>query len=166
VSAANAVADWLRLRGLLKGRAGKSDLLRWCHRGQLDGSLSVSLQATPDEAAGPLLHRLGGAARRLKLLDVRVKPGEPMELQVEFSLPERKVEKWSVEDVPGLLHNLNDLYRGEPDVSGGVLLGEFQDMWQLWAVPKPDLRELLERRWFEPRNRSDLESLFKPRDED
>jgi hypothetical protein len=152
---ANPVAEWLRKRSLLKGRAGKGDLVRWCHKGQLDGGLSVSLRATPDEAFGTLVKLLNA---KLKLLDVRVRAGEPMELQVEYLLgEERKVERWAVEDVPGLVHNLNDLYRDDALVKAGVVLGEFFDMWQLWAVDKAVVRELLPMRWFEPRNRRALE---------
>lgn len=158
---ANAVAEYLRKRGVLHGRAGKGDVLRWCHKGQLDGGLSVSLRATPDEAFGGLVKLLGA---RLKLIDVRVKPGEPMELQVEYPLGEgQKAERWAVEDVPGLVHNLNDLFRADQAVKAGVVLGEFDDMWQLWAVEKTLLRELLDQRWFEPRNRRSLEG---PREDD
>lgn len=154
---ANPVAEWLRTRGLLRGRAGKSDLIRWCHKGQLKGALSVSLRVTPDEAFGGVVQLLGA---RLKLADVRVRAGEPMELQVEYPVgEERKVERWAVEDVPGLVHNLNDLYRRDDTVKAGVVLGEFDDMWQLWAVEKPVLKELLQTRWFEPRNRRALEGL-------
>ncbi len=145
----------MRRKRLLTGRAGKGDLLRWCHKGQLDGGLSVSLRATPDEAFGAVVQALGA---RLKLNDVRVKPGEPMELQVEYAAgEERKVERWAVEDLPGLVHNLNDLYRESPQVKAGVVLGEFEDMWQLWAVEKKLVREMLGLRWFEPRNRRELE---------
>ncbi|MFT3840223.1 MAG: hypothetical protein QM723_24765 [Myxococcaceae bacterium] len=129
--------------------------MRWCHKGQLDGGLSVSLRATPDEAFGGVVKLLGA---KLKLLDVRVRPNEPMELQVEYPLGEElKVERWAVEDVPGLVHNLNDLFRARPEVKAGVVLGEFDDMWQLWAVEKTLLAELLQQRWFEPRNRRALE---------
>ena len=154
----NAVAEYLRKRGLLHGRAGKGDPLRWCHKGQLTFGLSVSLRATPDEAFGSVVTLLGA---KVKLVDVRVRAGEPMELQVEYPLgEERKVEKWAVEDVPGLVHNLNDLCRGSAEVKAGVVLGEFDDMWQLWAVGKLQLSELLQLRWFEPRNRRALEALF------
>ncbi len=161
----NPAADWLRARGLLSGRAGKSDLLRFCHHGQLLGGLSVSLKATPDEVVGPLTHLLGGAAKKLKVLDVRVREGEPMELQVEYALPEAHAERWAVEDVPGLLHNLNDLYAHQADVAAGVLLGEFDDMWQLWAVPKSLLPELIRQRWFFPPKDSLLERLARPGEE-
>ncbi len=158
----NPLAEWLRGRKLFKGRAGKGDLLRWCHAGQLTGGLSVSLAATPDEVLGPLTHALGGEAKKLKVLDVRVRPGEPMELQVELPLAEPRTERWAVEDVPALVHNLNDLYRDAPGVGAGVVLGEFEDMWQLWVVSKPVLKELLGLRAFEPRNRRQLEGLFAP----
>ena len=163
------LATWLRERQLLKGRgrlsgqasrplSGHGELLRWCHQGRLAGGLSASLQATADEVVGPLAHGLGGEATRFKVLDVRLKAGEPMELVVQVD-PKGTVERWAIEDVPGLVHNLNDLYRDEPSVAAGAVLGEFQDMWQLWVVSKPVLAELLQQPWFEPRRRAQLESL-------
>lgn len=137
---------------LLQGKGRQNSLLKLCHAGRLVGGLSVSWQVTPDEAIGALAHLKGGLATKLRVVDVRGKT--PMQLEVRFELPPDVLreddgprvvtEKWDVEDVPGLVHNLNDLYRDLRDVKLLVVLGEWEDMLQLWALPRPVLRELLE----------------------
>lgn len=137
---------------LLQGKGRQSSLLKLCHAGRLVGGLSVSWQVTPDEAIGALAHLKGGLATKLRVVDVRGKA--PMQLEVRFELPPDVLredegprvvtEKWDVEDVPGLVHNLNDLYRDVRDVKLLVVLGEWEDMLQLWALPRPTLRELLD----------------------
>jgi hypothetical protein len=147
-----SLAQRLKALELLTGRGRQTSLLKLCHAGRLVGGLSVSWQVTPDEAIGAVTHVMGGLASRLRVLDVRGR--SPMMLEVRFELspdvlreddgPRVKEEKWEVEDVPGLVHNLNDLYRDERDVKQVVVLGEWEDMWQLWAVARPALRELLD----------------------
>ncbi len=137
---------------LLQGKGRQTSLLKLCHAGRLVGGLSVSWQVTPDEAIGALAHLEGGLATKLRVVDVRGKT--PMQLEVRFELPPDVLredegprvvtEKWDVEDVPGLVHNLNDLYRDVRDVKLIVVLGEWEDMVQLWALPRPTLRELLD----------------------
>ncbi|MER2566867.1 MAG: hypothetical protein ABTQ32_39445 [Myxococcaceae bacterium] len=137
---------------LLQGKGRQTSLLKLCHAGRLVGGLSVSWQVTPDEAIGALAHLKGGLASKLRVIDVRGKT--PMQLEVRFELPPDVLredegprvvtEKWDVEDVPGLVHNLNDLYRDVRDVKFLVVLGEWEDMLQLWALPRPTLRELLD----------------------
>lgn len=135
---------------LLQGKGRQTSLLKLCHAGRLVGGLSVSWQVTPDEAIGALAHLKGGLASKLRVIDVRGKT--PMQLEVRFELPPDVLregprvvtEKWDVEDVPGLVHNLNDLYRDVRDVKLLVVLGEWEDMLQLWALPRPTLRELLD----------------------
>lgn len=139
---------------LLQGKGRQNSLLKLCHAGRLVGGLSVSWQVTPDEAIGALAHLKGGLATKLRVVDVRGKT--PMQLEVRFELPPHVLreddgprvvtEKWDVEDVPGLVHNLNDLYRDLRDVKLLVVLGEWEDMLQLWALPRPVLRELLDDR--------------------
>jgi len=110
-----------------------------CHGGRLKGGLSVSLRATPDELLGPLTLALGGAARQLKVVDVRT--GTPMVMEMEW----RSVrEKWELVDLEALVHNLNDLLAPELDVAAAVVLGEWEDMLELWCVPKTVLVGLLE----------------------
>lgn len=142
----------LKALKLLQGKGRQSSLLKLCHAGRLVGGLSVSWQVTPDEAIGALAHLKGGLATKLRVIDVRGKA--PMQLEVRFELPPDVLredegprvvtEKWDVEDVAGLVHNLNDLYRDLRDVKLLVVLGEWEDMLQLWALPRPLLRELLD----------------------
>ncbi|MBE2252039.1 MAG: hypothetical protein IAE78_21060 [Myxococcus sp.] len=141
----------LKSLDLLTGRGRQPTLLKLCHAGRLVGGLSVAWQVTPDEAIGAVTHAMGGLATKLKVLDVR--GAAPMQLEVRFELPPDVLreaggprvltEKWDVADVPGLVHNLNDLYRDARDVRPVVVLGEWADMVQLWAVPRPALRALL-----------------------
>lgn len=151
----------VRELGLVKGRGAlPRSLLAACHHGRLDGGLSISLRATPDEVLGPLLHAMGGAARRLKLLDVRTTT--PPVLEVAF---DALLEKWEVEGVEGLVHNLNDLLRGEAETRLLAVLGEWEDMLQVWALARSPLRALLDARVLDDaRNASVLRRLLEPRD--
>lgn len=118
-------------------------LRRACHDERLVGGLSLSLRALPDEVVGPLTYAMGGAARKLRVLDVR--DGPPLMMEVAWATLH---EKWDVEDVPALIHNLNSVFEAEGDVKTLVVLGEWEDMLQVWAVPKPRVeavRELLRR---------------------
>ncbi len=152
----------VRELGLVKGRGAlPRTLLAACHGGRLDGALSISLRATPDEVMGALLHAQGGAARRVRLLDVRTTT--PPVLEVGFDALH---EKWEVEGVEGLIHNLNDLLRGEADARLLVVLGEWQDMLQVWALERAALRQLLDRRVLDDaRNASTLRRLLEPPDD-
>lgn len=147
------LSSHLKALGLLTtGRGRARSLLQLCHAGRLVGGLSVSLAATPDEAVGPLTHLMGGLAKSLRVLDVRGQ--RPMELEVQFDAPadvlrddegpRRRVERWELEDVAGLAHNLNDLCRDERDVKLVAVLGDWEDMLQLWALERKALRALLE----------------------
>jgi len=138
------LGETLRALKLLTGSRPVKSLLRACHAGRLVGGLSVSLQATPDEVVGPLCHAVGGAARALKVLDVR--GGPPLELEVRWG---QVHERWALEDVAGLCHNLNDLYRGEASTAAIAVLGDWEDMLQLWCVSRADLPRLLRARVLE-----------------
>lgn len=159
----------LRELELLTGKGRQSTLLKLCHASRLVGGLSVAWRVTPDEAIGALTHAMGGRAAKLRVLDVR--GASPMQLEVRFELPPDVLredegprvgtEKWDVADVPGLVHNLNDLYRDEPAVKLVVVLGEWEDMVQLWALPRPALRALLEDGLLdEARNAATLRALL------
>jgi hypothetical protein len=127
-------------------------LLRLCDAGLLERGLTVALGVRPDELVGPLTMAMGGAARRFKVVDVRERPS--LELHV---LAGEMSERWEVEDLPALVHNLNDLYREAPDVRAIAVLGEWNDALQLLCVEKRVLPRLLRERFFEPRNREALE---------
>ncbi len=117
------------------------DLLKRCHEGRLEGGLSFSLRATPDEVVGALTHALGGEAKALRVLDVRM--GPPMELEIQSG---ELHEKWEVVDQPALIHNLNDLFKDAPAVKLAAVLGEWDDMLQVWCIEKTSLPDLLARR--------------------
>ncbi len=151
----------LRELGLLVG-AGKAPkgLLALVHAGRVVGGLSISLRATPDEVFGSLVQALGGAATRLRLLDVRT--GQPPVLEVQWG---ELREKWEVEDVAGLVHNLNDLFRDERDVRLGLVLGEWEDMLEVLCVPKALAPKLFASRLLDgARNASAVRRLLEPRD--
>ena len=119
-------------------------MLRLCHAGRLDGGLSVSLGALPDEVVGALAWAMGGVAATLRVHDVR--GIRPMMLEVKVG---DAVEKWEVEGVEGLVHNLNDLYRQDAGVRAVAVLGEWEDMLELWCVPKTARGALLDGRLLE-----------------
>ena len=129
-------------------------LLRLCDAGLLEGGLAVAWGVRPDELVGPLTHAMGGAARRFKVVDVRERPA--LELHI---LAGEVSERWEVEDLAVLVHNLNDVYREAADVRAIALLGEWNDALQLLCVDKRALPRLLRERFFEPRNREALERL-------
>lgn len=139
-----SVVDELKRLELLKGRGKQTDLRKLCHAGRLVGGLSISLRATADEVIGPLTFALGGAAKALRVIDVRI--GAPIVLEIEAG---ELHEKWELVDLQALTHNLNDLYRSVTDVKAAVALGEWEDMLQVWCVEKAVLPALLERRLLE-----------------
>jgi hypothetical protein len=111
----------------------------------------VALGVRPDELVGPLTLAMGGAARRLKVVDVRERPALELHIQAgELS------ERWEVEDVPALVHNLNSLYQPEPQVRAVAVLGEWEDALQLWCLDKQVLPRLWRLPFFAPLNRADL----------
>jgi hypothetical protein len=140
----------LKALGQLKGRVGKKprSLLQLCHAGKLRGGLSVALGVMPDEAFAPLCHAMGLPA--LKLLDVRGASHGATQLDVR--LASGAVEKWEVEGVEGLVHNLNDLVRETKGASPCAVLGEWEDMLQLWCAPTDVLSVALRERWLDARN--------------
>lgn len=133
--------DELKRLKLIAGRGKQSDLVRLGHAGRLKGGLSVSLRATPDEVIGPLTFAMGGEARALRVLDVRT--GLPLVVEIQAR---ELTEKWELVDVPALVHNLNDLYRDAAQVRAVAVLGECDDMLQLWCFEKSVLPRLLQRR--------------------
>ncbi|MBJ6760353.1 hypothetical protein JGU66_06230 [Myxococcaceae bacterium JPH2] len=164
-----SLLDALDHEHLLKNRAVAAEhvragepphvsLLRLCDAGALAGGLSVAYGVRPDELVGPLTAAMGGAARRLKITDVRERP--VLTLHVESEGVE---ERWEVEDVAALAHNLNDLYRAAPDVRVIVLLGEWEDAYQLVCVEKRALPRLLKQTFFAPFNLEQLRGLVSAR---
>jgi hypothetical protein len=129
-------------------------LLRLCEAGLLEGGLSVASGVRPDELFGPLCGLVGGRAREVKVADVRDRP--VFELVIHF---QGRDERWELEGVEGLVHNLNDLLKDDPSARAVAVLGEWQDALQLWCVEKKLLPRLWKERFFAPRNASQLREL-------
>ena len=140
----------LKALGQLKGRVGKKprSLLQLCDAGRLRGGLSIALDVTPDEAFAPLVHAM--ELQGLKLLDVRTIDGDATRLDVR--LHDGTLEKWEVHGVEGLIHNLNDLCRLQPEASPCAVLGEWEDMLQVWCAPRDVFAAALGERWLDARN--------------
>jgi hypothetical protein len=132
---------------LVPGEPPEVSLLRLCDAGLLHGGLSVALGVRPDELVGPLTQAMGGAARGFKLVDVRER--KTLELHV---LVGDSTERWEVEDLSALVHNLNDLYRDAADVRAVAILGEWADALQLLCTDKRSLPRLLRQPFFLPVN--------------
>jgi hypothetical protein len=139
---------------LVPGEPPHVALLRLCDAGLLHGGLSVALGVRPDELVGPLTLAMGGPARHLKIVDVRERP--TLELHV---LVGERTERWELEDMAALVHNLNDLYRESEQVRAVAVLGEWADALQLLCVEKRALPRLLRQSFFAPVNSSQLEAL-------
>jgi hypothetical protein len=156
LSSLHLLRDAEAARALLPaGERPEVSLLRLCEAGLLTGGLSVALGVGADELVGPLTQAMGGAARRLRVTDVREDPRARGVLQLEVLAAER-TEKWEVEDLYALVHNLNDLYRDAADVARVAVLGEWEDALQLWCVPRALLPRLLREPFFQPQNRRAL----------
>jgi hypothetical protein len=140
---------------LVAGEPSHVSLLRLCDEGLLAGGLTVAYDVRPDELVGPLTAAMGGAARRFKLVDVREKP--VLELHI---LAGDVTERWEVEDLAALVHNLNDLYRTAADVRAVAVLGEWHDALQLLCVDKRALPRLLRQSFFAPANQRQLSGLL------
>lgn len=130
----------LPLMGLAKGEGPlPRTLLEACHEARLVGGHSLSLRASPDEVVGWLAHAMGGAAKALKVLDV--KKGEPPVLEVQCG---EVREDWPARDLPELIQFLNGLFPDDDEVKALVVIGEWEDMLQVWAVSNDALEVLLE----------------------
>lgn len=146
------------VRARLVDRSDPRVLPELCDLGVLEGGLSVALDLQPDELIGPLLARIGGPATRLKVEDVREGDGV-LELAVSFAGREHLLEARRTFE---LVDALNGLLVDERGARAVAVLGEWNDMLQLWAIPKARLADLARHRWFAPEN---LDSLFAgPRD--
>jgi len=139
---------------LVPGEPPHVALLRLCDAGLLQGGLSVALGVRPEELVGPLTLAMGGPARRFKLVDVRERP--TLELHV---LVGERTERWEVEDLAALVHNLNDLYRESEQVRAVAVLGEWADALQLLCVDKRALPRLLRQSFFAPVNAPQLGAI-------
>jgi hypothetical protein len=134
---------------------GHQTLLVLCNDGLLDGGMSVALDLRPDELIGPLCERIGGRARALKVLDARDDPEQ--ELLVDAGEGE---EAWPVRDTRDLVDRVNEAFESDPEARAVAVLGEWEDMLQLWCVPREALASLIRAPFFEAENRSRLSALL------
>lgn len=143
----------LRELKLVTGKGKEKTLLQLCDAGRLVGGMSFSLRVTPDEAIGPLALALGV---RVKVLDVREAP-----LRLLVSLGGK--EQWlTASDLPQLVDALNEALRAQAGRKVAALLGEHEDMWQLWCLSPEVLGEGLEDGWLWPLNAASLKVILPP----
>lgn len=132
------------LRLLRKERPPAEPLRTLCHHGYLKGGLSIALDVKIDEALGPLLELIGGAARTMRVLDIQ---GQVFSVKVGST-----EHIWELDSLESLIDTLNRAFASSPEVKALALLGEWEDMLQIWALPKPMLPRLAEHPWFRPTN--------------
>ncbi len=133
---------------------GQLPLVALCDAGVLDGALSIALDLRSDELIGPLCERIGGAARSLKVLDVRDDPEGT--LIVDAGNGE---ESWEVREPRDLVERCNDEFRSDAEARAVAVLGEWEDSLQLWCIPKHALSSLLRAPFFQAENRARLSAL-------
>ncbi len=130
-------------------------LLRLCAAEALIGAISVSADVRPDELIGPLVSLIEGSARELRVLD-----------SLDSAVPELiityrgRIWDWKVSSLSDLVNELNRLFQEDPRARAVAVLGEWDDMLQLWCVPKEALSLLLRERFFQTQNQAELATLL------
>ncbi len=125
--------------GLVRGTEPLPQTLRRaCFEGRLVGGLCLSLRATPDEVFGPLTQVMGGSAATLRVVEVMTRP--TLHMQVEH---QHQVLNWALTDIESLIEHLNTHFLDEPQVKLLVVLGEWEDMLQVWALQDDCLAALV-----------------------
>jgi hypothetical protein len=77
-----------------------------CHHGFLTGGMSIALDVKIDEALGPLLEAIGGAALTIRVLDIRGKV---------FSVKLGDVQhEWEIDGLESLIDTLNRGFAPSP----------------------------------------------------
>lgn len=128
----------LREWGLIVGDEPLPPSLRAaCHEGRLVGGLSLSLRALPDEVVSTLTWAVG--VQKFRVLDVRTT--SPMLMEIEWG---EVHETWELDDVATLIDDLNALFDEAPAIKELIILGEWEDMLQVWAVPKAHADDLID----------------------
>ncbi len=141
----------LTAQGLLLGEGDERTLKALCDAGRLEGGLSVSCRALPEEVIGALVTAMGGALASLRVLDVRTQ--KPLGLEVQWKDVH---EWWDVDGVPELVEALDELALEEPSARVLVDLGEHEGAWQLWCVPRARLAGLFTARLLDAARNRDL----------
>lgn len=121
------------------GEAPAIVLLKLAGLGALEGGLSASEDVRADELIGPLCAQMGGAARELRVIDVREAGG--LRLEVHFRGREAS---WPLSRLEALPVALNDLLGTESDVRPVAVLGVHEEALHLWCVPQGRLDALLD----------------------
>ncbi|HLT30191.1 MAG TPA: hypothetical protein VK013_09105 [Myxococcaceae bacterium] len=138
----------------IAGEAPAIALLKLAALGALEGGLSASQGVRADELIGPLCQAMGGAARELRVTDVREAGG----LSLEVSWRGREA-RWSIPSLDALPVALNALLGAVEGVRPAAVLGHWEEALHLWCVPRalldPLLDEALEGAW----NLEQLEDL-------
>ncbi len=130
-------------------------LFRLCAAEALVGAISVDADVRPDELIGPLVSLIEGSAREVRVLD-SLDSGVP-ELIITYR---GRTWEWKVSALSDLVNELNRLFQEDPRARAVALLGEWDDMLQLWCVPKEALSLLLREKFFRPQNRTELATLL------
>ena len=92
----------------------------------------------------------GGSAPRIRVLEIR---GTPPVFSVRIG---KVAHVWEIDGLGTLVETLNLAFRDDAQAKELVLLGEWEDMLQVWAVPKALVGQLLGCDWFKPANRRGL----------
>ena len=121
-------------------------LLALCDEGQLQGGLSVALDVRADELVGPLTQRMGGAAARLKILEVRDADG--VELTVSWPGSGETPHVWQVDGVRALVAALNQAFLDDGRVRQVAVLGEWNDALQLLCLTRAQQQALAREPWY------------------
>ncbi len=143
--------QWLNAHRLLREEVEGERIVQWCEAGALVGGFSLSLRARPDEVLAPLVDVMFGP-NVVRVLDVST--GLPQRMEV--ALP-RGMAKWKLADVRGLIDVLNKEAKKIPDARVGLVLGEWENMLQVWCVTQDQAAELLDWAWCTIENRDSLE---------
>ncbi len=144
-----------QLQLLQKERPPSEPLRTLCHHGFLRGGLSIALDVKIDEALGPLLEAIGGPARTIRVLDIQ---GQVFSVKIGTVQHE-----WEIDGLESLIDTLNRAFARSPEVNALVFLGEWEDMLQVWAIPKPIVATLLTEEWFVPSNVPGLRAALSQR---
>lgn len=154
----SALLDELNRRGLLRApearrgeRRVEERLVALCHEGLLVGGLSVARDVLPDELFGPLITLMGPPLSGARLTEVRGRA--PVELSVSLLGDTALVVADSSEELVSRLNELAHARGGERLVA---VLGEWQDMVQLWCVSRRNLAPLLARGLLPARNAAQI----------
>ena len=106
--------------------------------------MSIALDVKIDEALGPLLEVMGGPARTIRVLDIQ---GQVFSVRIG-----QQQHEWEIDGLESLIDTLNRAFADSAEVNALVLLGEWEDMIHVWALPKATVVGLLTEHWFVPTN--------------